>query len=49
MLDVVNSPGKTMKAIKGHHRDGVPIINIKFADWHGPQGKYFGGIMGKKD
>lgn len=42
LMDVVNSPSKSLKIIKGHHREGVPIVNIKFADWHGPQGKYFG-------
>jgi hypothetical protein len=33
--------------IKDHHKANVPIINIKFCDWAGPQGKYY-GLVGNK-
>lgn len=48
LVDVKNSPSKSLKVVKDHHKAGVPVINIKFCDWNGPQGKYF-GIVGKKD
>jgi len=36
-----------MKIIKDHHSKTAPIVNVKFVDWAGPQGKYF-GIVGNK-
>jgi len=40
LLDVVKSPNKSLKVVKDSNRN-VPIINARFADWAGPQGRLY--------
>ena len=47
MVDTSLQSGKSLKVIKDHHKQ-IPIVNIKFADWAGPQGKYYGMVTGNK-
>ena len=43
----MNVPSKAMKIIKDHHSKTALIVNVKFVDWGGPQGKYYNIIKNK--